>query len=128
MRYREGQQPEKLGQGLTSLHHTTKRLLSFKKREPDSIQLFESKVESLMASPDDKSYKDQVQVAYSILYRTYQDLIEEENLINRMEKKANIRNTFFRGLTTLIIGFSIMFVYWVASYFGIAMPLLKLPV
>lgn len=65
---------------------------------------------------------------YNLLYNAYTALIDEENAINRIEKKAHMRAVFYRILTTLGIGFSIMFVYWVAQYLGISMPLMKLPV
>ena len=118
----------KIGQGLSSLHHTTKRLLGFEKIDLDSIENFEKKVERLKNDPNDSSYLNQVNASYSYIHSRYHKLIEEEKLIGRMERKAHIRNTFFRGLVTLVIGFSIMLVYWVASCLKIAMPLMKLPV
>jgi len=113
---------------LSSLHHTTKRLLGFEKKIFHSIEDFEEMVERLIEFPHTNAHKASLKGSYANIYRRYQDLIEEEKLINRMERKAHIRNTFFRGATTLVIGFSIMGVYWVASCLKIAMPLMKLPV
>lgn len=116
-----------LGEGLSSLHHTTRRMLSFKKEEFGTLQHFEQKLNSSLSDPADKSFRSQVLQSYSSLYTQYHSLTDEENLINRMERKSQIRNTLFRGISTLTIGFSIMLVYWVASYFGISMPLLRVP-
>jgi hypothetical protein len=116
-----------LGEGLSSLHHTTRRMLNFKKENFGTLQHFEQKLNSCMNDPKDTTFKTQVLQSYSTLYTQYQTLTDEENLINRMERKSQIRNTLFRGISTLTIGFSIMLVYWVASECGISMPLMRIP-
>ena len=117
-----------LGEGLSSLHHTTRRMLNFKKEEFGTLQQFEQKLNSSLSDPKDASFKAQVLHSYNSLYAQYQSLTEEEKLISRMERKSQIRNTLFRGISTLTIGFSIMLVYWTASELGISMPLMRIPV
>ena len=116
-----------LGEGLSSLHHTTRRMLNFKKEEFGTLHSFEQKLNNCLNNPTDQSLKTQVLQSYSALRGQYQSLTDEEKLINRMEKKSQLRNTLFRGVSTLTIGFSIMLVYWVASEFGISMPLMRIP-
>jgi len=118
----------KLGDGNASLHHTTKRLLTFRKTNFINIEGFNNSVDTALNDPTDNTFKNSITSAYSSLYAHHEKLTNEENLINRMERKSQIRNTLFRGVTTLAIGFSIMFVYWVASELGISMPLLRVPV
>lgn len=116
-----------LGQGHSSLHHTTQRMLNFKKENIENLERFEQQVERCINDPSDNTYKGQVIRSYSALYGQYQSLTDEEGLINRMERKSQIRNTLFRGISTLTIGFSIMLVYYTASKFGISMPLMRIP-
>jgi len=117
----------KLGDGNSSLHHTTKRLLNFYKVDFIDIESFNKSVDIALSDPGDMSYKNNINSSYGKLYTQYKKFTNEEHLINRMERKSQIRNTLFRGITTLAIGFSIMFVYWVAAEFGISMPLLRVP-
>lgn len=116
-----------LGSGLSSLHHTTQRLLRFKKDEFYDEDRFRGILDKSLSDPEDKSFRLDVTRAYNSLYKHHGDFTDEENLINRMERKSQIRNTFFRAFTTLSIGFSIMFVYWVAAKCGIPMPLMRIP-
>ena len=111
------------------MHATTKKLLDLDKSypAPNSPEHYEKKVTRLIGDPTDNSYKSQVINEYVRLFNIHESLVNEEETIDRMERKAQVRNTIFRGITTLVIGFSIMFVYWVAAHFNIAMPLLKLP-
>jgi hypothetical protein len=118
---------ESIGEGNSSLHHTTQRLLKFKTKPFDDSEKFNKLLEISLSDPGDKSYKIAVNQAYNNLYHHHDRFTKEESLINRMERKSQLRNTFFRGITTLTIGFSIMLVYWVASILGIAMPLLRVP-
>lgn len=62
---------------------------------------------------------------YQVIYEQYQELIDEEKSIHRVENKAHKRALMFRFLTTLSIGFGVMLVYLVAQYFDIAMPLIR---
>lgn len=116
-----------LGQGLSSLHHTTQRLMKFEKKIFHDEESFHKMLNTSLSDPKDQTFKSHVLTAYTKLYQTHTELTDEESLINRMERKAHIRNTIFRGITTLVIGFSIMLVYFVASYFSIPMPLLRVP-
>ncbi len=81
----------KLGQGLSSLHHTTKRLLELERVRLDSVQEFEKKVKRLIDDPSDASYLTQVKASYSIIHYRYNKLIEEEKLIGRMERNQSSR-------------------------------------
>ena len=119
---------EKLGRGNSSLSHTTNRLLGLDKPQFDEIEQFTQKVDVSLKDPSDKTYRSQVIKSYRDLYEQYTSLTKEEDLISRMENKAHRRNVVFRGATTLAIGISIMFVYWLASYWGISMPLLRIPI
>jgi len=116
-----------LGDGYSSLHHTTERLLNFKKNDFANIEAFikayELSIFDKEANKEDR--KNSLFHLYRSLYDHHHALINEEKLISRMERKAQIRNTFFRGITTLVIGFSIMAVYYTASELGINMPLLR---
>lgn len=119
---------DKLGSGNSSLNHTTQRLLGFDKASFDNLEQFSQKVERSLKDPNDNSYKQQLLKAYGELYNHHTSFTQEEQLIDRMERKAHVRNIFFRGVTTLVIGFSIMLVYWVAGCLGISMPLLRMPI
>lgn len=116
-----------LGEGFSSLHHTTKRLLKFKKDNVDDIDKFKDKLDKSLNNNQNDSYKGDVVSSFVILYREYKNIIDEEALIHRMERAAHRRNIVFRFLTTLIVGFSIMFVYWVAHICDIPMPLMRIP-
>ncbi|KPH92147.1 hypothetical protein AMS57_01045 [Pseudoalteromonas undina] len=118
---------EALGDGLSSMHHTTKRLLNFKKEEFDDIAKFQSALDQALSDPTDRTYKMAVSRAYNTLHKHHLSFTNEEQLIRRMERNSQIRNTFFRALTTLSIGFSVMLVYWVAAKWEIAMPLMRIP-
>lgn len=52
---------------------------------------------------------------------------DEDDRFLRVNIKFNIQAVFFRILTTLAIGFSIMLVYWTAHCLGVPMPLLRIP-
>jgi hypothetical protein len=116
-----------LGEGLSSQHHTTKRMLCFEKKTFHDEESFKNLLTTSLNDPDDNTFKNNVLCEYNKLYQTYTRLTEEESIINRMERKAHIRNTFFRGVTTLVIGFSIMLVYWAATCLEISMPLMRIP-
>ncbi|TMP45734.1 MULTISPECIES: hypothetical protein [unclassified Pseudoalteromonas] len=123
-------QKETLGQGNASLHYTTIRMLKFHKKRFHKMDSFERMYNESISDEgtNQEQKKGHLFKAYKDLLEHHEKLVEEENLINKMERKAQIRNTIFRGVTTLVIGFSIMLVYFVAAKWGIHMPLLKLPV
>ena len=116
-----------LSKGLSSLHHTTQRIICLEKRNYINLDTFEKKLDTSLSDPADRRFRREVINEYESLYKAYSELTEEETLINRMERRAHIRNAIFRGITTLVIGFSVMLVYWVASELEIVMPLMRLP-
>ena len=63
---------------------------------------------------------------YKNLHKLFFKLADEEKAILRIERKAHVTALFFRFLTTVGIGFGIMFVYYVAQELEIAMPLLRI--
>ncbi|EHZ2746755.1 hypothetical protein M5225_004281 [Vibrio vulnificus] len=119
---------EKLGNGVDSLHHTTKRLLTFQKKRFHNLDSFERMYNEFVIENDINTGQSpkHLLLAYKDLYEYHQKLVDEEKLISRMERNAQLRNTFFRGLTTLVIGFSVMFVYFIAAKLEIPMPLLRI--
>ncbi|WP_429058884.1 hypothetical protein [Aeromonas veronii] len=60
--------------------------------------------------------------------RLFQLTIDEKRSLDRNELKVHFRSLIFRGLTTLMIGCTIMFIYWLAAKLGIQLPLLRIPV
>lgn len=88
------------------------------------------KVEDLLNYPQNSNGRwandlSNVRGSYSILYKLYSDLIDKEKSINRIETRAYTRALLFRVLTTLGIGFGIMFIYYLAHFWGIPMPLMR---
>ncbi|QPB82914.1 hypothetical protein CWC22_007895 [Pseudoalteromonas rubra] len=124
------QEKKKLGNGVDSLHHTTKRMLNFEKKVFHDLESFERTLDAAISSEgtDQGNQKSYAFEAYKKLYEHHQKLSDEETLITRMERNAQIRNVLFRSLTTLAIGFSIMLVYFVAHKLEIPMPLLRIGV
>lgn len=66
--------------------------------------------------------------SYESLDREWQHAYLEKHAIKKIETSAYIRALFFRTLTTLSIGFSIMLIYFIAAKWGIPMPLSKLSI
>lgn len=66
-----------------------------------------------------------VQQQYRQIHSLYEFMKNEETAIKRIENQAHRRALLYRILTTLGIGFGIMFVYFVAQELSINMPLLK---
>ena len=64
--------------------------------------------------------------SYRRLYDQHRDFIIEEKRIAAIEAKAAKRDLFFRVLTTIFVGLSIMCVYWLASLLSISMPLMRI--
>ena len=58
-------------------------------------------------------------------YEQITDLIRQSDLA---ETRAHRRNLFYRTLTTLAVGLSIMAIYALAHWLEIPMPLMRLPV
>lgn len=70
---------------------------------------------------------EKIQKTYFSVYMDRKIFLNEEVIIAKLERKSHTRNIIARGLTTLVIGFSVMAVYWVAHILEIPMPMLKLP-
>jgi len=69
----------------------------------------------------EKAIKD-----YRSVCAMYQRLVDEENIANRTDRRTKWRVFFFRVLTTLTLGFCIMFLYCLADQWDIPMPMLRL--
>lgn len=143
-----------MSQNTTELHHTTiklrERLPVFRPRTGTSGDLsFQEKLEVLMKEchfhgSEGESFdatRSRTSEPSSPI-RHYRELVEEFETMERLFKvaidlkkstdwnefKVLTRNLVFRGLTTLVIGGSIMFIYWLAARWGIQLPLLRIPV
>ena len=68
-----------------------------------------------------------IRTSYGQIYGLNKELMDIEKAIHRIERKAHLRALIFRFLTTLLIGFGIMLVYYVAQEIGVNMPLIKIP-
>ena len=66
---------------------------------------------------------DKMHTQYSKLHDAYTQIMDMENSVHRSERRSQIRAVFFRIVTTLGVGLSIMFIYWLADYWGLSMPL-----
>ncbi len=63
--------------------------------------------------------------SFTILHSTFQEVCDKENAIHRIEKTAQKRALFFRVVTTISVGLSIMVLYSVAANFdSLNMPML----
>lgn len=60
-------------------------------------------------------------------YSGYKQVMDERKQINAMEHATHQKNVIYRALTTLVVGLSIMSIYWLAHCLGIPMPLMRLP-
>ncbi|MCH6565671.1 MAG: hypothetical protein IH811_07320, partial [Proteobacteria bacterium] len=60
---------------------------------------------------------------YEDFYAKHQKLVDEEKMINRIERNAYIRATFFRTLTTALIAGVIFLFYYIAHQIGMQMPM-----
>lgn len=61
----------------------------------------------------------------SKLFKDINDTVKREH---SFETTAHVKALVFRTLTTVCVGLSILFVYWLGFKLGIPMPLMKLPV
>ncbi|WP_261881468.1 hypothetical protein [Vibrio coralliirubri] len=86
-----------LGQGLSSLHHTTQRLMKFEKKIFHDEDSFKRMLNTSLSDPSDQSFKSHVVTAYTQLYQTHTELTDEESLINRMERNAHVRKALLRN-------------------------------
>jgi hypothetical protein len=66
--------------------------------------------------------------AYSIACSERNSVLDERKQISWMERSTHNRNVFYRGLTTLTVGLTIMAVYALAHWLEIPMPLMRLPI
>lgn len=74
-----------------------------------------------------QGHYSQIRTSYLHLLRDHAALVDEKRQIAEIENSTLRRNTLYRAITTLAVGFCIMAVYWVAHYFCIPMPLMRLP-
>jgi hypothetical protein len=59
------------------------------------------------------------------LFKDINDTVKREH---SFETTAHVKALIFRTLTTICVGLSILFVYWLAFKLDIPMPLMKLPI
>jgi len=52
---------------------------------------------------------------------------KQEDIINRIDRRAHQRAVLYRGLTTLTVGLTIMGIYAMAHFLEIPMPLMRMP-
>lgn len=64
---------------------------------------------------------------YRTSYYAFERLYDTATVEHHIHVKAQRIALFYRVLTTLGIGGSIMIIYWIAHYFGIPMPMMRLP-
>lgn len=65
---------------------------------------------------------------YSFLHSKWQKVIEAESYALNIERRANISALFFRVMTTVFVGLTIMGIYALAHYLCIPMPLMRMPI
>lgn len=65
--------------------------------------------------------------AYGIAKQERDAILKEKVQIAEIEGSTHRRNVFYRGLTTLVVGLTIMTVYAVAHWLEIPMPLMRIP-
>lgn len=142
-----------MSQETTEQHHTTKKIVEHLSKifltRHDSHLSFQQKLDLILNDFHQRGAAgetlDSVRSGFnSQMYpaRMYYSLISEYAERERLylsavdikkssdwnEIKVHFRNLVFRGLTTLTIGGSIMFIYWLAARWGIQLPLLRIPV
>lgn len=95
-------------------------------KDPNRIEQIKNEINNPNSvTPTTKEINNLV-TYYSKVNSSLDALINEDEQIKRLEKQAHTRNIIARGLTTLVIGFSIMGVYATAQWLGITMPMLRL--
>jgi superoxide dismutase len=100
-----------------------------KLNEQHNHPLKQSDIDKINQNTSSNSWQNEARKmrgAFHSLHNKYVTVLSEEKAIERIEKKAHRRALFYRILTTLGIGFSIMIVYWVAGKLGIKMPLMRM--
>lgn len=104
-------------------------LIDANPRTPEEIKDFADELRSGKAV-DKRSrsqfwpkYLMEVNSSYTAAYDAYFKIKDVENSAHRSERRSQIRAVFFRIVTTLGVGLSIMFIYWLADYWGLSMPL-----
>jgi hypothetical protein len=97
-------------------------------RESSNSQLkADDVVHKFMSEGRSLSLRD-LNLNYAAASNYWKKAFDEDGRYLAVNIKYNIQAVFFRILTTLAIGFSIMLVYWVAHCLEIPMPLLRLPI
>ena len=59
-------------------------------------------------------------------FNAYNLIKDQENIITRVERRGHFYALGFRVLTTLGIGLSVIGIYWLANYWDVDMPLMRL--
>lgn len=140
-------------QNTTELHHSTKKIREqlpthrFETGAPGHMT-FQEKLEAIakefhFRGSQGESYEDtrsrsssptspvrhfgHLAYEFSEMDRLYKAATDLKKSTDWNELKVHMRNLLFRGLTTLVIGGSIMFIYWLAAKWGIQLPLLRIP-
>ena len=102
-------------------------LISANPKTPEELKAFAEELKSKGASRDQLHdwvfYRTNASKAYATAYNAYSQITDIEKSAHRSERKSQIRAVFFRIVTTLGVGLSIMFIYWLADCWGISMPL-----
>lgn len=145
-----------MSQATTELHHTTKKLLErLPTYRPNTGRAewghmcFQDKLDALLKEFHQRGsagesldttkarfgmaefpypFYGEVINEFADMDRLYTLAVDIKKSTDRNELKVHLRNLVFRGLTTLVIGGSIMVVYWLAAELGIQLPLLRIPV
>lgn len=141
-------------QNTTELHHSTKKireqLPTYRVETGSSGHMtFQEKLEAItkefhLRGSEGESYEKtrsrgsspsspvghfgHLSTEFHNMERLYKSATDLKKSTDWNEIKVHMRNVLFRGLTTLVIGGSIMFIYWLAAKWGIQLPLLRIPV
>ena len=59
-------------------------------------------------------------------FNAYNLIKDQENIITRVERRGHFYALGFRVLTTLGIGISVIGIYWLANYWDVVTPLMRL--
>ena len=102
-------------------------LVAANPKTPEELKKFAEELKNKDASPtqhhDWVHWRTTAINNYATAYNAYNRIADIEKGAHRSERKSQVRALFFRILTTLGVGLSIMFIYWLADYYELSMPL-----
>ena len=102
-------------------------LVATNPKTPEELKAFAEELKSKGASRakhhDWARYRTTTTNNYATAYNAYIQITDIEKGAHRSERKSQFRALLFRILTTLGVGLSIMFIYWLADYYELSMPL-----